>query len=456
MHSRSAAIFPRFARLSCLVALCAMVSVSVFVAAPAEAQTLTTLHTFGLAAGGQYPAGHLAADATGNLYGMTFQGGTFNRGTIFKLSPPPSGGQWTETVIYNFTNDADDNVPGGYLIVDPAGKLYGTTTYGGTGSGTVFQLAPPTVSGGAWTRYVLYRFSGKPDGVNPIGTLIMDAAQNIYGETWQGGACSSTGDGTVFKLSAPTTLGGSWNEQVLYSFQFDCGASDGSNPTGGLAIGKGGVLFGVTSNGGVGLQPGGTVFRLNPPTASHTDWKETVLHAFNPFGTVIDGFRPVGGVIVDNKNNVYGTTVGGGGTRSTCPNYGGCGVVYEVSPPAIAGGAWTENILYSLTGGDGGDSPMDSLLLDAVGNLYGEAPVGGDSTSCGPNGDCGTIFELNPPSTSGSPWSEVTLHSFTSGPNGVRPVGGLTFGQFHRLYGVTQINGSAMPHAKGTVFKLVP
>ncbi len=427
---------------------------------PVSAQTLSTLHTFGTKPGGQYPGGRLAADAAGNLYGETQRGGTFDAGTAFELSPPTSGGQWTETVIYNFTADGDDNGVGGTLFADSAGRLYGTTTYGGTGSGTVFQLVPPSTSDGAWTKNVLYRFTGKPDGVSPIGVLTMDSAGNIYGETWEGGACSLTGDGTIFEISPPTISGGLWTEQILYRFQFDCGTLDGSGPTGGLAIGKGGVLFGVTSNGGVAhadnYSPGGTIFRLNPPTATHTDWKETVLHSFDPFGTVIDGFRPVGGVIVDNKNNVYGTTVGGGGTRSTCYNYAGCGIAFEFSPPAVAGGTWTENILHSFTGGSDGDSPSDSLLLDAAGNLYGEARSGGAGTGCGPYGPCGTIFELTPPSTSGGSWSEVTLYPFGSGSNGVEPVGGLIFGQFHRLYGVTQFSGSTMPHAKGTVFKLIP
>lgn len=458
MQCRFAALFLRIVRQRSLVSFCAVV-VTAFVAVPAQAQTLSTLHTFGLPAGGQYPGGSLTVDAAGNLYGMTEGGGTFNRGTIFELSPPSSAGPWTETVIYNFTNDADDNGLGGYLIVDAAGNLYGTTSYGGTGSGTVFQLAPPTVPGGPWTRNVLYRFAGKPDGVSPSGPLTMDAAGNLYGATWQGGECSLTGDGTVFEVSPPTTSGGAWTEQVLYRFQNSCGTSDGGNPTGSLAIGKGGVLLGVTSNGGVangGEQPGGTVFRLNPPTATRAGWKETILHTFDPFGTAIDGFRPVGGVVVDDKNNIYGTTVGGGGTTPTCPNYAGCGVVFEMNPPAVAGGAWTENILYSFAGGNDGDSPTASLLLDAVGNLYGETPAGGASLACGPSGDCGAIFKLTPPSTSGGAWSEATLHSFTSGPNGVRPFGGLTFGQFHRLYGVTQLNGASMPHAKGTVFRLIP
>ena|ERR1700722_20291924 len=96
------------------------------------------------------------------------------------------------------------------------------------------------------------------------------------------------------------------------------------------------------------------------------------------------------------------------------------------------------------------------IPLDAAGNLYGEARSGGAGTGCGPYGPCGAVFELTPPSTSGGSWSEATSYPFGSGSNGVEPVGGLIFGQFHRLYGVTQFSGSTMPHAKGMVFKLIP
>jgi hypothetical protein len=170
-----------------------------------------------------------------------------------------------------------------------------------------------------------------------------------------------------------------------------------------------------------------------------------------------DGYYPLGGVIVDNKGNVYGTTVGGGGTDSTCGSQGyhGCGVVFEMSP--VAGGAWTESVLYAFTGGDDGSSPQDGLLLDASGNLFGVTRTGGTAATCGgPYGSCGAAFELEAPLSSGGAWSEKTLYSFTPGPNGVVPIGGLIFGQSHRLYGVTALNGTTMPHAQGTVFRLIP
>jgi len=350
-------------------------------------------------------------------------------------------------VLYNFADTSDDTGPGFDLIADSAGNLYGTTEYT-----TVFQLVRPSTPGGTWTKNVLHRFTGPPDGFAPSGGLIMDAAGNLYGQTWQGGDCSLAGDGTVFELSPPATSGGEWTEQILHKFTQSCGGYGGFNPTGDLVMGKGGALFGVTANGGTGtLQPGGTVFLLTPPHTGHPDWTKTILHNFDPF-VRLDGLRPEGGLAIDPKGNLYGTTTQGGVTPSPCANYGGCGIVFELSPPATLGGAWTETILHAFVGGEDGDGPKSGLLLDAKGNLYGEAPFGGASVTCGPYGPCGAVFELAAPTTSGGSWSFSTLHTFTGiDKNGVFPVGGLTFGAYHRLFGVTGFASNAQPNARGTV-----
>jgi hypothetical protein len=451
----------RILRASVFVFLATAISA---LAISASAQTLTTLHTFGAATGGENPIGPLVADSAGNLYGETIEDGASGHRVIFELSPSSSG-RWTETVLFNFTADPDDNGVGEGLIADPVGNLYGTRSGGANSYGTVFQLARPSTPGGAWTKNVLHRFTGLPDGDGdaPSGVLVMDAAGNIYGETWQGGACpaslSEPGDGTVFKLSPPTAPSGLWTEEILYHFQQDCGKrGQGSHPTGGLAIGKGGLLFGVTRDGGAfsgDEPPEGTVFRLAPPSASQSGWTERVLHSFHP--TATDGFSPLGGVIVDSHNNVYGTTAAGGAADYLCGiGDKGCGIVFEMSPPADPADFWTERVLYSFTGGDDGGGPQDKLLLDSSGTLFGVTRSGGSASVCGPIGPCGAVFELKPPSSEGGAWTEVNLYSFLPGPNGTEPRGGLIFGQFHRLYGVTPTNGTTMPHAQGTVFKLIP
>ena len=142
-------------------------------------------------------------------------------GTVFKLVPSSTG--WTQTVLYAFcakTNCSDGAFPRAELIMDAAGNLYGTTGRGSTPvGGTVFKLAP---SNTGWTETVLYAFcaqAGCKDGDLPQSGLIMDGAGNLYGTTTYGGSvCSEDGMrgcGTVFQL-APSSTG--WTETVLYSF----------------------------------------------------------------------------------------------------------------------------------------------------------------------------------------------------------------------------------------------
>src|SRR4029077_20749871 len=99
-----------------------------------------------------------------------------------------------------------------------------------------------------------------------------------------------------------------------------------------------------------------------------------------------DGNGPAASLVADVSGNLYGTT--GGGGINTC-----CGTVFELSPPATAGGSWSETILYSFLGGSDGDTPLGTLIFDKLGNLYG--------TTSGPTGSGSSIFELSPPSTPG-------------------------------------------------------
>jgi uncharacterized repeat protein (TIGR03803 family) len=209
---------------------------------------------------GDFPAGNLVFDAAGNLYGTTREGGAFDSGTVFELSPNP-GGTWTETVLYSFTGatgTTDGNDPAGGVIFDAAGNLYGMTEAGGgSGNGVVFELSPNP--GGTWTETVLYSFQGGHDGSAPnLSTLTFDKAGNLYGETAFGGSdrCSGSGCGTVFELSP--TGGGSWTESVVYRFQ----STDGSSPWRGLVFDAAGNLYGTTLLGGAYGQ--GTVFELKP------------------------------------------------------------------------------------------------------------------------------------------------------------------------------------------------
>ncbi len=170
---------------------------------------------------GANPAGALVANVAGVLYGTT-TGGSVNDGTVFSLTPPAAGkSAWTEQVLFTFSG-ADGIYPYAGLIADAAGNLYGTTNSGGEyGHGTVFKLTPPVAGTTAWTHSVIWSFNGS-NGNTPYAGLIADAAGNLYGTTYSGGASN---DGTVFKLSPPAAGATVWTESILLSFK----GTDGSN-----------------------------------------------------------------------------------------------------------------------------------------------------------------------------------------------------------------------------------
>jgi uncharacterized repeat protein (TIGR03803 family) len=179
----------------------------------------------------------------GNLYGTTANGGPYNRGVVYELTPSGSG--WTENVIHSFVPATDGGYPQG-VIADSAGNLYGGTSLGGQyGGGTIFQLTP---SNGSWTFTVVYQLTEGGCGV--VGPLVMDAANNLYGA-----ACDN-----VFKLSPS---GGAWTYTQLYHFT---DGSDGGNPNGNMVLDATGNLYGTTANGGTGncFRGCGVVFEITP------------------------------------------------------------------------------------------------------------------------------------------------------------------------------------------------
>jgi uncharacterized repeat protein (TIGR03803 family) len=356
------------------------------------------------------PSGYLATpgplifDGAGNLYGTTFNGANGNpatnpsgSGVVFELSLTEDG-TWTETVLYSF-NGGDGMNPGGALIFDGAGNLYGTTSGGGANSGnyinpspggTVFELSP--VSGGGWTEKVLYSFGASAtDGNSPLSGLIFDASGNLYGTTSSGGA---HGSGTVFELTP--AAGGAWTEKVLYSFGADDG--DGADPSAGLTIDAKGNFYGTTPSGGI--SGGGTVFELRPGAGGV--WTENILYTFS------NGVSPTSGVIFDAYGNLYGETGG---------------VVFELIP--AASGVWTEQVLHTFSSKStvsNGVGPEGGLIFDPSGNLYGTTYWGG----CGSDGaGYGTVFEISavttaapvfsPPAGAYPPPQPVTITDATAG-----------------------------------------
>ena len=191
------------------------------------------------------PATSLTFDATGNGYGTTVVGGAFGFGTVFELKRL-SGGKFQEIVLYSFTGGSDGKNPYGGVIFDGAGNLYGTTVSGGSGGlcsgdgcGVVFEL---NNSGGNWTETVLYNFTGGNDGSGPGGGVVFDKSGNLYGTTPDGGQFS---EGVVYELALQ---GGTWKQTVIHAFTGGNDGAVGS--LGSLLLDPSGNFYGVSELGG--------------------------------------------------------------------------------------------------------------------------------------------------------------------------------------------------------------
>jgi len=326
-----------------------------------EGWVLSPIYTFGsLDHDGSTPLSRVVFGPGGLLYGTTNYGGAENQGTVFSLRPPAAACKtalcpWEETILYSFTGGADGAGPEyGDLIFDQAGNIYGTTFGGGSsGDGVVFKLTP---SGGGWTESVIWSFTGGSDGGGLFGGVIFDSAGNLYGTTtFDGGH----GYGTVFELS-PTQSG--WSETTLYSFTGEYGYGSGGliidargNLFGITGLLEGGIsaayeltpqnggwsfkllqnfgdeyiaavaaptfdsqgsLYGPLPTTGGELN-GGEIFKLTP---SGNQW---VYRSFYTFDGSNSG-TPLGAVTFDASGNMYGTGIDGGSDYN--------GTVWEITP----------------------------------------------------------------------------------------------------------------------------
>jgi uncharacterized repeat protein (TIGR03803 family) len=337
-------------------------------------------------ADGGEPAAGVMRDSAGNLYGTTLYGGAYDAGTVYKVD---AAGR--ETVLYTFTGGTDGANPFAGVIADPEGNLYGTTEDGGTfNAGTVYMLDT------AGNETVLHSFAFYPfgDGALPFAGVIRDSEGNLYGTTIGAGTSSA---GIVYKLDP------AGNETVLYNFT---GGSDGGEPDSGVIRDSAGNLYGTAYLGGAAGQ--GVVYRVNAAGV------EKVLYSFMG-GT--DGANPFAGVIADAEGNLYGTTANGGTANA--------GVVFKLDT------AGQETVLYSFTGGPDGGSPGGAVIRDSAGNLYGTTDLGGTANA-------GVVFKLNPDGR------ETVLHSFTGLADGGNPVDGLIRDPAGNLYGTAQFGGKGL------------
>jgi uncharacterized repeat protein (TIGR03803 family) len=155
----------------------------------AETWKHETLWTFnGGANDGCNPSAALVMDSSGAVYGNTYDGGTNNDGTVFKLSPPDEhSGQWTESILWNFdgTDGAEESTQ---MNFDAAGNLYGTSLTGGTGYGTAWELMPPAQGKTTWTLQVIWTHDEAPCFIPTSGPMVMDKKGDLFGSCQSGGA----------------------------------------------------------------------------------------------------------------------------------------------------------------------------------------------------------------------------------------------------------------------------
>lgn len=351
-------------------------------------------------ADGSLPTGRLVIDTSGNLYGVTAEGGSCTPkpmsgcGTIFELSPPGTGTTYTLTTLWTFCSSGS-TCPGGVepgagltyagwpgSAYDGSSTLFGTTDDGGNGTsprGIAFKL---TGVGGTPALTDIYDFcsaSGCTDGSTP-DQLLVDGNGNLFGVTRIGGSCPydpTDGCGTAFELSPS---GGGYSFATLWTFCASSGCADGRTPSGQLVITSTGKLVGTSVFGG--SADGGTVFRITPNGASST---ETVRYNFCTVGggACTDGDFPRGGVFQDASGKFYGVTAFGGANQLS-PG----GTVWKLSGTTLT-------TLYSFcaspsTNCPDGNLPEASVVYDSVsGNLFGTTEYGGAN-------DAGEVFELTP------------------------------------------------------------
>ena len=368
--------------------------------------TLTTLYSFDgtkyQTTDGTGPSGNLLMDATGNLFGTTGAGGT-GYGTVFELAWNGSGYASAPTTLltFNYTNGSGVNP---YLTMDAAGNLFGVTQYGGPASnGEVFELVKTSTG---YTQTILYSFTSS-SGANPAGSgLVLDAAGNLFGVTTSGGA---NGKGTVFEI-AKTESGYASTPTVLASF--DTYSAGGAIYNSALIIDAAGNLFGTTELGGAYGK--GTVYEI-AKTANGYASTPIILASLD--GS--NGSYPLANLITDADGNLFGTTSSGGANND--------GTVFEIAKTATG----YANALITLVSfnGTNGYWPNGRLLIDTVGNLYG-------SVSSGPgSSNSGAVFEIVKTET-GYASTPTALAAF-NGSNGSSPQGGLIMDAAGHIFGAT-------------------
>lgn len=335
-----------------------------------------------------------------DFYGVTRKGGLNNAGVIYKVDNELNG----YDVIYNF-NINDGKEPTFTDLTEYNSKFFGCTRYGGTfATGTIFVFDPNT------NEYSKIIDMNNTVGSQPWGSLVVAGNQKMYGLARYGGNLQK---GTIYEFDPSTGL-------ATKKVDFD-GSNKGGEPVGSLCVGNDGMLYGMTSIGGIYGQ--GVLFKYDPDQDIFTK-----LHDFSGFGYG-DGAQPKSDLIQASDGNIYGTTTYGGTNDQ--------GTIFQYN---ISNSTYTVKHSFSAT--TTGKNPWSGKLIEfPEGKLWGTTIVGGTS-------GFGAIYSYV--LTSGS---VTKVYNFPGGTNGENPGGSLVVGSDNLIYGVTQKGGS---NNTGIVFSINP
>ena len=390
---------------------------------------------------GAYPEGELLAFG-GALYGTTSAGG-LGYGTVFKLTPAKTG--FVESVIYRFKGGADGAYPSTQPIADKLGNLYGVTSGDDTATdfGTAYELQP-TKTG--YAEKVLYRFRGYPDAAFPLSKLYGDATGHLFGVSFEGGTDTNCQDnngnygcGAVFELT-PGPKG--YTERVIDPF---ASAADGLAASGGLIADAKGDLYGMTQSGGAADGSGvGNAYVLIPVKGAYAHRNFFVFRGYPA------PYQPLGELYADARGVLYGTTILGGASAA-CGAGIGCGAVFSLTRTTKG---YELAVLHSFTFGKDGAYPEESVVGGGGGALF-TTTFGGGGTKCRDSGGnlqgCGTAVRLLPAK---SGYTETVIYAFKGGSDGATPEASVLVGPGGVLYGTT--SGQDVASDYGTVYALTP
>ena len=382
------------------------------------------------------------------FYGITRSGGANSQGVLFEYSPQNE--IYTKLIDFDGTNGRSSD--GSTLVEANNGKIYGTTTWGGSSdNGVLFEF---DINTNVFTKRVDFNNS---TGSHPISSLMLASNGKLYGMTSSGGA---NGNGVIYefdtitntfskkfdfdgsntggnprgslveadngKFYGMTLVGGNNNVGVLFEFDFSTdsftkkldfdGTNLGRNPYGGLVQTSNGILYGMTSSGGA--TNNGVLFEFDTTTDSYSKKYD--------FDGANSGSRPYASLEVADNGKLYGMTKDGGSN--------GSGVLFEYNP--------TTNMFlkkYDFLNNDG-STPKNSLVKSDDGKLYG-------MTSSGGNGS-GVLFEFNTN-------TDTYLKKFNFNENivGSFPRGSLLLADNGKFYGMTPNGGS---NNSGVLFEFDP